>query len=64
MQEMTSLASLASEINAQAKLADSLARKAIDHAVKAGLISEIHARIFENDPLTLCAQLLNRRVEK
>lgn len=46
------------QINLEYRQFQEVAGEAIKYAIECGLITPIHAKIFENDPLTLLATIL------
>ena len=47
------------QINLEYRLAQDAAREAVAMAVASGMITEIHARTFADNPLALCLQIMN-----
>ncbi|MBV5346671.1 hypothetical protein JZU46_00340 [bacterium] len=50
------------QINLEYRRSMDAARAAIALAIKAGLITVVHARTFADNPLALCLQILNAGV--
>lgn len=48
------------QINLEYRQALAAADEAIRLAVASGMITEVHAKAFENNPIALCLQIMNQ----